>query len=436
MGTTVRAPSFGVPLQWSGGLLVLAAVSATLAALGLTHGPTSLAVSVLALIGAAGLRSVATHSRRPREREREREKNGAAAFTLANDGHWELDPASSKINYSERCSSMLGYEHDEVHSHLAAWGQLVHPEDLAPARAALDAYLHGESDTYQVIVRLRTKDGTWRSVLDRGWIVERDAQGSPTRLVGLHLDLTASLPVTAENTLGATSDSATRLRLSHTLSLALDHEVVSLLGHAELDSGDFAVSGPLSAIERSGVRASALTLAIADMTASEPTQQGIDLLALTRDVVRTVERYARCRVAFVVRGPHGLPCVGIPRALLRAALLRLLDQLAIGLAEVGGTLDLSLGCASERVYLRLAIESDDTGCASRLLAAAERELAVLDNIDIITLKPGARILQMEFTTHRVAGPATAPPHHANAGNGVRSAGAYSHTKPAASQNIR
>ena len=110
----------------------------------------------------------------------------ASALAAAGDGYWELDLRRGKVRYSERCASMLGYASGDVEDTLAFWGGLVHPDDLAEARRRLDAHTAGESDVYEVAVRLRAKDGTWRWILDRGRVVDRDAKGEAVRVVGVH----------------------------------------------------------------------------------------------------------------------------------------------------------------------------------------------------------------------------------------------------------
>ena len=56
--------------------------------------------------------------------------------------------------------------------------------------AALQAYLSGVRPAYQVEFRLRAADGSYRWVLSRGRVAERDADGAPLRAVGMLTDLT------------------------------------------------------------------------------------------------------------------------------------------------------------------------------------------------------------------------------------------------------
>jgi PAS domain S-box-containing protein len=85
---------------------------------------------------------------------------------------------------------MLGCGEDEIGSTLEEWSQRVHPDDLPPAMAAVQAHLDGRVPTYLHEHRMRCKDGRWIWILDRGLVVSREADGKPRRLIGAHQDIT------------------------------------------------------------------------------------------------------------------------------------------------------------------------------------------------------------------------------------------------------
>ena len=85
---------------------------------------------------------------------------------------------------------MLGYELSELQPHVRAWEALVHPDDTPGVMQTLKAHLDGRTDSYETEHRLRHKSGRWVWVLDKGRVIERDADGRALRVCGTHLDVT------------------------------------------------------------------------------------------------------------------------------------------------------------------------------------------------------------------------------------------------------
>jgi diguanylate cyclase (GGDEF)-like protein/PAS domain S-box-containing protein len=119
------------------------------------------------------------------------ESRWSFALESANQGVWDNDLLRRRSYYSPVFTAMLGYEHDEIDWQLGAWLELVHPEDVHKIAEA-DRY-HAENRTpySEVVVRMRHKDGRYLWILDRGKVVERDADGRPVRMLGTHTDITA-----------------------------------------------------------------------------------------------------------------------------------------------------------------------------------------------------------------------------------------------------
>jgi PAS domain S-box-containing protein len=120
---------------------------------------------------------------------RKSQEQYALAAEGANDGLWDWDIVTNEIYYSPRWKSMVGYEVNELTKGFEDWENLIHPDDHDYAVTALDNYLTGKSDTYDVEIRLHHKDGTWRWIRDRGKAL-RDADGKAIRMAGSHSDVT------------------------------------------------------------------------------------------------------------------------------------------------------------------------------------------------------------------------------------------------------
>ncbi len=106
-------------------------------------------------------------------------------------GTWEWELATGRATFSERWAAMLGFRLEDVEPHVRSWEDLVHPEDAPGVSAAICAHLAGETPVYESEHRMRRHDGSTIWVLDKGKVTERDAQGTPLRVLGTLLDITA-----------------------------------------------------------------------------------------------------------------------------------------------------------------------------------------------------------------------------------------------------
>ncbi|MEB3827332.1 PAS domain-containing protein [Phormidium sp. CCY1219] len=104
-------------------------------------------------------------------------------------GLWDWNLATGEAYFDPQWKKMLGYEVEELENHYRSWEQLVHPEDLPKAIAALEAHLQGHSPIYDVEIRMLSKSGEWKWILSRGRASQRSASGTFTRLAGVNKDI-------------------------------------------------------------------------------------------------------------------------------------------------------------------------------------------------------------------------------------------------------
>lgn len=153
------------------------------------------------------------------------------AMRGANDGVWDWDFTTNAVFYSPRWVSMLGYETGEVEPHLSAFERLVHPADRDAAFHAVQAYLAGVADRYEIQLRMRHKAGHYVDILARGFAVRDTPDAAATRLVGTHLDI--SDHVRAEHRLRA-QVAATHVLATATTLMETLPRLLSALGEAGL----------------------------------------------------------------------------------------------------------------------------------------------------------------------------------------------------------
>ena len=118
----------------------------------------------------------------------ESEARYARVVRGTSDGVWEYTPGTSDNYLSPRWKALLGYADHELENRNETFFSLLHPDDRARVDAA--ACAHFEVGTpYDVEIRLRARDGTYRWYRSRGQ-AERDADGRPVRMSGAMTDIT------------------------------------------------------------------------------------------------------------------------------------------------------------------------------------------------------------------------------------------------------
>ncbi len=133
---------------------------------------------------------VAEDRRRTMEALRVSEERWQLALAGNDDGIWDWDLRTDAIYFSPRWKSMLGFEPHELPDVVDTWSSRVHPDDLARTLHDLQEHIEGRTPSYSNEHRVRTKDGTYLWILDRGKVL-RDADGRAYRMVGSHTDVTA-----------------------------------------------------------------------------------------------------------------------------------------------------------------------------------------------------------------------------------------------------
>ncbi len=136
------------------------------------------------------------------DRERDRIKH---ILTATKFGLWEWDIKSGRVFFDMKWADLGGFTsggQDPVS--IEEWRALIHPEDFARSRAVIDKVLAGEIDSYSLEFRMRRQDGRWMWVLSNGHVIERNDDGQPTWVSGLHSDVTERIERTKQLELAAT----------------------------------------------------------------------------------------------------------------------------------------------------------------------------------------------------------------------------------------
>ncbi|MGJ8620332.1 MAG: bifunctional diguanylate cyclase/phosphodiesterase [Methylophilaceae bacterium] len=111
------------------------------------------------------------------------------ALEGSGDGIWDWDIVSNHVVYSTFWKQMLGYDEDEIGSTLDEWQSRIHPEDYSNAIEKLNTCIKEGRRNYSLECRFKCKDDSWKWVLARGMVVNRNELGEPLRMVGTNTDI-------------------------------------------------------------------------------------------------------------------------------------------------------------------------------------------------------------------------------------------------------
>ncbi|MGE0485582.1 MAG: EAL domain-containing protein [Gammaproteobacteria bacterium] len=106
-------------------------------------------------------------------------------------GLFEWLPESDRLDFSREWYALFGHAPGSIVSLRIDLQHILHPDDVASGFDALVPMLRGDRDTFEVEHRLRHADGHYLTVLSRGRVIERDASGRATRVIGTHVDISA-----------------------------------------------------------------------------------------------------------------------------------------------------------------------------------------------------------------------------------------------------
>ncbi len=205
------------------------------------------------------------------------------------DGFYDWDIASDLVFVSDNWLACRQITDSQNLWEIADCRSSIHPDDRADFDECVTQHLSGGTDTFECEYRVQLADGSWRWILDRGRVIERDQQGAPSRMVGTERDITQE--VTSHRRLQEADT-----HLAHLARVATMGEVVAGIAHE--------VNQPLHA---------AATFANAVCTALESNDQGSRQRAMlmvgkisvqidrAADIIRRLREFTRPRQVHMSR---------------------------------------------------------------------------------------------------------------------------------------
>lgn len=112
------------------------------------------------------------------------------AMDAVNDGLFDWDIKSNQVYVNDNYLSMLGYAPDELdYDANSCWIDLLHPSEQATVLDGMQqSFQHEMMGEFEF--RMRCRDGSYKWIMSRRKVVERNSEAIATRVVGTHTDIT------------------------------------------------------------------------------------------------------------------------------------------------------------------------------------------------------------------------------------------------------
>lgn len=302
-------------------------------------------------------------------RLRDSEERLNFAVEGAGDGIWDWNILTGEMPLSGHYEAMLGFNKGELEPTVDAWVKSVHPEDLPRVQSNLQEYLEGKSSIYHIELRLLCKDGSYKWILCRGTLVQRDHDGKPLRMIGIHSDITERK--LTEQALIETRDEADRANKAKSEFLSsMSHELRTpmnaILGFGQLLQLDDSLSDVnndnVHEILRAGAHLLELINEVLDLSKIESGE--IDLSLEPVEVSPVIDKCLNLVATLADKRRIRISHAGLKNIVVRADRTRLMQVLlnllsnAIKYNREGGTVKLE---AQAEGTDRLRILVTDTG---------------------------------------------------------------------------
>jgi len=114
------------------------------------------------------------------------------ALEASKKGIWDYNVKTGKVYFSKESLDILQLDETDCITSNRQWDERIHPDDLEDYLLNIQAHIDSKTLFFENSKRVLAKDGTYRWVLSRGKIIERDANGNPLRIIGTHSDVTSN----------------------------------------------------------------------------------------------------------------------------------------------------------------------------------------------------------------------------------------------------
>lgn len=101
---------------------------------------------------------------------------------------WDWDIKNNEFSFNKGIQGIFGYNKEEVGNTPKWWFDCIHPEDIIRISVSIYSFLENKSQKWQDEYRFKCKDGSYKYILDRGFLVF-DESGLAVRMIGAMQDI-------------------------------------------------------------------------------------------------------------------------------------------------------------------------------------------------------------------------------------------------------
>lgn len=159
------------------------------------------------------------------ERLRENEERLRLAMDAASMGAWDWDFATGQVHWSGDQEKLFGLAPGTFDGTFESFGSRVHPQDYPVMQTRMAAALAKKRTRHRDEFRIIRPDGSVRWMVTNGRIYY-DENGSPTRMIGINLDVTESKH--AEEAIRESEKLAATGRLAATIAHEINNPLASM----------------------------------------------------------------------------------------------------------------------------------------------------------------------------------------------------------------
>lgn len=104
-------------------------------------------------------------------------------------GSWDWNPIQDELYFHESWENLVGAEPGTLEHKLETWVKRIHPDDVDRFTQQLALVTRDQHEHFVSEHRILCDRNQYRWTMARGQVVARDINGNPTRMVGVHLDI-------------------------------------------------------------------------------------------------------------------------------------------------------------------------------------------------------------------------------------------------------